>query len=156
MTYNLKPMTRSLSRYWLIIGVSALAIAGLFSLVLVLARAPSLSDAVIFTDWFHEGLVVHVDLSVLVWFLSIACLMWSLKAQGSRQLFPFLEEAALICFALGTLALSPYRRSMLMALPLMSNYIPVITSPLFFLGLALLLCGVSADVGESYQLPIFS
>jgi len=133
-------MQKPLSRYWLIIGTSALAIAGLFSLVLVIARAP-LTDTTVFTDWFHKALVVHVDLSVLVWFLSIACLMWSLAAQSSRQIFPLLEEAALVCFALGTLAItfSPLDPQ---GAALMSNYIPVITSPLFFLGLGLLFCGV--------------
>jgi hypothetical protein len=134
-------MSKSISRYWLIIGVSALAIAGLFSLVLVLARAP-MFNAELFDVLFHKALVVHVDLSVLVWFLSIACLMWSLGIEGAPQAFPFIEEAAQICFALGTLAmtLSPLDSK---GVALMSNYIPVITSPIFFFGLALLLCGVT-------------
>jgi len=134
-------MNNKLSRYWLLLGVTALAIAGLFSLVLVMARTPTLSSIPLFNDIFHKSLVVHVDLSVLVWFLSIACLMWSLGVQGLRQVFPYLEEAALICCALGTLliAVSPLDPK---GVALMSNYIPVITSPLFFLGLSLLLCGV--------------
>ncbi len=155
-------MQKSLSRYWLLLGVSALAIAGLFSLVLVLARAPGLSSPLL-DALFHKALVVHVDLSVLVWFLSIACLMWSLLAEGSRQIFPYLEEAALISFALGTLliTLSPLDPK---GVALMSNYIPVITSPLFFLGLALLLCGVglmllscgtrSVSAGSTAQDPV--
>lgn len=141
MTSNQQPATsNSLSRYWLLLGVLALAIAGLFALVLVFARTPELSSPLM-DALFHKALVVHVDLSVLVWFLSIACLMWSVSTQGARQVFPFLEEAALICFALGTLAItfSPLDPK---GMALMSNYIPVITSPLFFLGLALLLCGV--------------
>ena len=131
----------TLSRYWLLLGVSALAVAGLFSLVLVIARTPSLSNLPLFNEIFHKSLVVHVDLSVLVWFLSIACLMWSLLAAGTKPVIPLLEEAALAAFGLGTvlLAVSPLDGK---GVALMSNYIPVITSPLFFLGISLLFCGV--------------
>lgn len=129
------------SRWWLLLGVAALAVAGLFSLVLVVARTPALSSLPGFADMFHKALVVHVDLSVLVWFLSIACLMISRLAEPSRRVMPYLEESALIAFALGTLALalSPLDTK---GEALMSNYIPVITSPIFFIGLGLLLCGV--------------
>jgi cytochrome c oxidase subunit I len=134
--------SKPLSRYWLLLGVGALAIAGLFSLVLVIARTPAISELPLFKNLFHQALVVHVDLSVLVWFLSIACMMWSLLASPSKQAFPLVEEAALICYALGTLALtlSPLDTA---GTPLMSNYIPVLMSPIFFMGLALLFCGTA-------------
>jgi hypothetical protein len=132
---------KPLSRYWLIIGVMALAIAGLFSLVLVIARTPALSELPGFASLFHQALVVHVDLSVLLWFLSIACLLWSMAASPSRRVFPYLEESALMSFAAGmvAIAVSPLDRG---AVPLMSNYIPVLVSPVFFLGLGLVLTGV--------------
>lgn len=132
---------KPLSRYWLWIGVAALAVAGLFSLVLVVARTPGISELPLFKALFHQALVVHVDLSVLLWFLSVAGLLWSLGVAGARQAFPWLEEAALGSFAAGMLAMaaSPLDRG---AEPLMSNYIPVLMSPLFFLGLGLVLAGV--------------
>lgn len=144
-----------LSRYWLLMGVGALALAGLFSLVLVIARTPSLSNLPYFSTLFHRALVVHVDLSVLVWFLSMACMMWSLLVTGSRSIIPWLEEAALISFALGTVALaaSPLDPK---GLALMSNYIPVITSPLFFIGLSLLLCGVGLMLFKLFTSKISS
>jgi cytochrome c oxidase subunit I len=134
-------MQKPLSRWWLLLGTVALAIAGLFSLVLVVARTPQLASLPLFSDLFHKALVVHVDLSVLVWFLAIACLLWSLLTQKARSAIPFLEEAALLCFAGGMLAiaLSPLDSH---GEALMVNYIPVIYSPAFFVGLALLLCGV--------------
>jgi len=136
-----------LARYWLLLGVAALGIAGLFSLVLVIARTPALAKLPGFAGLFHEALVVHVDLSVLVWFLAIACMMWSLLCAGGRSFISLVEEAALLCFAGGTLliAASPLDGD---AEALMSNYIPVITSPLFFLGLALLLCGVTLMIAR--------
>jgi len=122
---------KSLSRYWLLLGVTALALAGLFSLILVVARTPGLSNLPGFAGMFHKSLVVHVDLSVLVWFIAMACLLWSRLAEPSKRTLPYLEEAALISFALGTLALtlSPLDSG---SDALMSNYLPVITSPLFF------------------------
>ena len=144
MNNSLLPNSRetTLSRYWLLMGVSALALAGLFSLILVIARTPALSNIPLFSTLFHEALVVHVDLSVLVWFLSIACLMWSLLVAGKPSVIPLLEETALICFGLGNLAIaaSPMDPK---GQAVMSNYIPVITSPLFFLGLSLVMCGVA-------------
>jgi len=134
---RLKP----LSRYWLIIGVVSLAIAGLFSLVLVIARTPSLNKLPLFAALFHQALVVHVDLSVLLWFLSIACLLWSRGVAHAKPPIPYLEESALVSFALGmvAIAVSPLHHD---ALPLMSNYIPVLMSPVFFTGLGLVFAGV--------------
>ena len=99
-------MLKSQSRWWLLLGTAALAVAGLFSLVLVIARTPQLASLPFFTSLFHQALVVHVDLSVLVWFLAIACLLWSLLADGNG----IIEKAAQICFALGmtAMALSPF------------------------------------------------
>lgn len=126
----------------MIIGVCALAIAGLYSLVLAGGRSPKLGESSLLQRLFHEALVVHVDLSVLVWFLAMACLLWSLMARGSRQVIPYMEEVALISFALGTAAitLSPLDPS---GTAFMSNYIPVIHSPVFFLGLMLIFCGTA-------------
>jgi len=148
-------MTSTLSRRWLLIGVWALAIAGLFSLVLVVARTPSLAQLPLFLSLFHQALVVHVDLSVLVWFLSIACLMWSLLASASRSLIPYLEQAAQYCFmgGMACIALSPLDSK---AEAMMSNYIPVIHGPLFFLGLALLLCGVGLMLLRVFTAPQWS
>jgi len=84
--------------------------------------------------------VVHVDLSVLVWFLSGACMIWSVSAKKPSPL-PYLEEAALICYGLGIAAITLAPLSGGNAL--MSNYIPVLYNPPFFLGLALLFCGTA-------------
>lgn len=134
---NFSPM----SRRWLMIGVWSLAIAGIFALLLVISRTPSFCGIELLTRLFHETLVVHVDLSVLVWFISIACMFWSLLTESATPVIPFLRRAAQICFVAGMIfiALSPLDPK---ATGLMSNYIPVIMSPVFFIGLSLLLCGV--------------
>ena len=157
----------NISRSWLMIGVWSLAIAGFFSLVLVTARTPGFCDMPFFMKLFREALVVHVDLSVLVWFLSIACMFWNLVASdhainlrsSATQAAPlngasprfarpqpnvflsYLSRAAQLCFVAGMvlISLSPLDPK---GQGVMSNYIPVITSPVFFIGLSLLLCGV--------------
>lgn len=131
----------SVSRRWLMIGVWSLALAGFFALVPLIARTPGFCDMPFFIKLFRKALVVHVDLSVLVWFLSIACMFWSLLVGNSRSLMPYLSEAAQICFVAGMIfiSVSPFDTK---GEGVMSNYVPVITSPLFFFGLSLLLCGV--------------
>ncbi len=132
---------KSLSRWWLLLGCSGLAVAGLYSLVLVIARTPQLASLPFFSNLFHSALVAHVDLSVLAWFLCIACLMWSQLAVHKRSPIPFIEEAALLSMAgaMICITVAPLDAG---APALMSNYIPVIHNPLFFFGLALLLCSV--------------
>lgn len=124
----------------MLLATAALAVPGLFAVVLVIARG-SQSTSPMFTDMFSKALVVHVDLLVLVWFLSMAFMLWSLLATTSKSWLPYLEESAIACFGLGMLgitlsAFDPGGEA------LKSNYIPVIMSPVFFIGLSLLLSGM--------------
>jgi cytochrome c oxidase subunit I len=131
----------TLARFWMMLGVSALAVPGLFAIVLVIARGGSLSHMPVFANMFTKALVVHVDLLVLVWFLSMAFMLWSLLVSRAKPWLPYLEESAIGCFAAGMIAitLSAFDPS---GEALKSNYIPVIMSPVFFIGLSLLLCGM--------------
>jgi cytochrome c oxidase subunit I len=119
------------SRRWLICGVVALALAGFFSIVLVVARTPQIKANPLFAELFHKALVVHVDLSVLVWFFCIGAMVMTARSAYTR-----VNDAALIVtyLGMGLMAISPIDSG---GHPLMSNYIPVITSPIFFAGLAL-------------------
>ena len=36
-------------------------------------------------DFFRVALVVHVDLSVLVWFVAMAGMLWSLNSRAARH-----------------------------------------------------------------------
>lgn len=133
-----------ISRYWLFSGVFALAIAGLFSVVLVLARSPQFTDLIPLNDVFHTTLIIHVDLSITVWFLSIAGLIWAKEAEKILEPainLPYFRQGGVILFFLGILAIafSPLDGD---PEPLMSNYVPVLTSHLFFIGLGLVAAGV--------------
>ena len=134
---------------WLKLGVFSLIAAGLFSLLLVLSRTPGAQDIIPWIDFFHTALVVHVNLSVLIWFMSFSCLFWSLYA-GSRYLI--LEKLALLLCISGTviLVLAPFLGA---DKPLLNNYIPVLQHPLFFWSIGLFALGVFIQCVRVLALP---
>jgi len=72
-----------LARAWLFLGVMALIGSGLLAVLLVLSRTPGIQDVFPLKDLFRAALVVHVDLSVAVWFMAFAAVIWC--AVGTRQ-----------------------------------------------------------------------
>jgi hypothetical protein len=122
---------RGLTTGWLMLGVLALFASGVFSVLLVLSRTPGLKDLFPVADFFHVALVVHVDLSVLVWFVAFGGVFWGLA--GTRHWAPAGWAALGLCAA-GTLAMSaaPFLGA---AHPIMANYIPVLDGWLFLAGL---------------------
>ena len=76
---------RTLARGWLWLALAALIGSGLFSVLLVLSRTPGLNKLFPVADFFRVALVVHVDLSVLVWFVALAGLVWSLHGTPRRS-----------------------------------------------------------------------
>jgi hypothetical protein len=131
---------------WLVLGIAALVGSGIFSLLLVLARTPGLKDLFPVANFFQVALVAHVDLSVLVWFLAFAGVLWSLACDGrARQL----GWAALALCAAGTLALmlAPLAGN---AVPVLANYIPVIDNTLFLAGLGALGAGVALAIARTF------
>jgi len=112
--------------------------AGLFSLLLVLSRTPGAQDIIPWIDFFHTALIVHVNLSVLIWFMSFSCLFWSIYA-GNRLLI--LDKIALyLCVAgTGLLVAAPFLGA---GKPLLNNYIPVLQHPLFFWSIGLFSLGL--------------
>jgi len=133
---------RALARGWLILGLLSLLGSGLFSVMLVLLRAPFVHKLFPRTDFFQIALVAHVDLSVLVWFLAFAGMLWSLNSSGQ---WIRVGRMALWLTAAGTLAmaLAPFTSE---PRPLLSNYIPVLQHPLFLGGLAVFAFGIAVLV----------
>lgn len=135
----------SLASAWLKLSIAALIAAGLFSLLLVLSRTPLIQDYIPWIDFFHTALVVHVNLSVLIWFMSFACLFWSINNQS---IHPLLEKLALALAILGTLIIivSPFTGD---GHPLINNYIPVLQQNFFLTGLALFSTGVCIQAART-------
>ncbi len=138
----------ALARGWLRLGVGALLLSGLFSVLIVLSRAPGVAERLPWTNLFHTALVVHVDLSVLVWFLAFAGVLWSLH--GAERA-PALGRTALALSTVGTgvMAAAPFLGA---DRPLMSNYIPVLDHPLFLAGLLLFGAGCLVQLARALTL----
>ncbi|MEP7301146.1 MAG: cbb3-type cytochrome c oxidase subunit I [Caldimonas sp.] len=136
---------RALARGWLWLALLALIGSGLFSILLVLSRTPGLNRWFDVAAFFRVALVVHVDLSVLVWFVALAGLLWSLN--GSARAIAW-GWAALALSSVGTalMALAPFVAH---AEPIMANYIPVLDGPLFMAGLLIFGAGACLLVARS-------
>ena len=137
--------SRRLAAGWLKLGIASLVGAGVFAILLVLSRTPYVQDVFPWVDFFHSALVVHVDLSVLLWFMAFAGVLWSLNASDRLIKFGWL---ALVLAWVGAIAivLSPFVEA---GKPLMSNYVPVIQSTFFFTGLIIFTIGVAVLVLRS-------
>ncbi len=116
---------------WLKLGVVSLLLAGLFSILLVLSRTPAIQEVIPFVDFFHVALVVHVDLSVLTWFISFAGVMWSVLVKGARDI---LDNTVMFFAVIGTamIVIAPFLG---VGNPLMNNYIPILDHPFYIAGL---------------------
>ncbi|MEE4294682.1 MAG: cbb3-type cytochrome c oxidase subunit I [Xanthomonadales bacterium] len=125
------------ARRWLQAGVTALAGSGLFAILLVASRTPGIQEFFPWLDFFRTALVVHVDLSVLVWFLAFAGVLQALihpGRAGVSRLAVWLAWAGLLA-----VCVTPFTGD---AGPILNNYVPVLQHPLFHSGLALIAGGV--------------
>ena len=123
---------------WLILGLVSLVAAGIFSILLVLARTPFVQGLIPLLDFFRIALVVHVTLSVTIWLLAIAAATWSLSATRDKPLW---DRVSFSLAAIGTLIIiiCPFLGA---GDPLMNNYVPILQHPLFYAGLILFTVGI--------------
>ena len=129
---------RKLALAWLAFGIAALAASGIFSLLLVAARTPGVQELFPVADFFRVALVTHVDLSVLVWFLAFAAMMWNL-AGGGRALAAGWIGLAIAAAGALAMVIAPFAQR---AAPVMANYVPVLDGTLFMGGLTAFALGV--------------
>jgi len=125
-------------------------LAGLLSLMLVIGRLPFLGW--LFTDplFFKRALVVHVDLAIVVWFQAgtLAFLGLALGPRLHRGV-----TAGALAFAGAGVAGLLIGALMPGALPVLSNYVPVIDHPVFFAGLASWFAGAGLFFGLALFTP---
>jgi hypothetical protein len=135
----------ALAAGWLLLALASLIGSGIFSILLVLSRTPYIQGIFPLADFFHVALVVHVDLSVLVWFLAFAGILWSLT--GTQRWLPLAYFALVFC-AIGTamLVIAPFFGR---GTPIMANYVPVLDDPLFLSGLLVFCMGFALLVMRS-------
>lgn len=132
-------------RAWLLLGLAALAIAGIFALLLAASRVPGAETLIPWPlRFFEKGLVIHVVYSFVVWFL---CLLGALSVattyhlDGGRTRGRSTGRSAVWLVTAGEILL------MIPALkhdtqPSLNNYVPTVIDPLYYLGLVFLFMGV--------------
>jgi hypothetical protein len=117
------------------------------SLLLALSRTPFIQNLLENPALFKVALVVHVDLSALIWFFACAGLMWSLLANGARNAW---DSVALVLMTAGTVMISaaPFVG---VPVPIMNNYVPVLDHPWFFAGLLAAATGLAIEAVRYLQ-----
>jgi cytochrome c oxidase subunit I len=130
-------LRRPLAAAWLLFGIAALLLSGLFVLLILLSRTPGVEALFPYKDFFHHAIVVHVDFSVLVWFSAIGAMFWTLAAQPRAAAVAW---AALAVVVVGSLLIAV--AAFMGGAALMSNYIPVIDNRTFLSGLTVIGAGV--------------
>lgn len=146
MTVNSHTLTipggapRTLARAWLWLGLMALIGSGLLAVLLVLSRTPGMQDVFPLRDFFRSALIVHVDLSVAVWFMAFGAVLWSLAGNSRASAMGW---TAFWLAAAGTalMTVSPFFPD---AHPLLNNYIPVLQQPAFYA--SLVICGIGFTI----------
>jgi len=128
---------RTLARAWLGLGLLALVGSGLFAVLLVVSRTPFVHQWLPVADFFRVALVLHVDLSVLVWFVAVAGLLWSINSTERGLRWGW--HALRLCAAGAALmSAAPFLGA---GEAIMANYIPVLNRPLFIGGLLVFAAG---------------
>ncbi|MBA4150375.1 MAG: cbb3-type cytochrome c oxidase subunit I [Verrucomicrobia bacterium] len=129
----------SLSRRAFSLAVGSLILAGCFALMLVVGRIPVISEWLGDPEFFKRCLVVHVDLSLVVWFFGFAAALYSLLPGTKRNHSIF--HAGFSVALTGTVAMVAA-----MFVPgapaILSNYVPMLDHWLFIAGIVMLFSGL--------------
>lgn len=145
-----RAIARRDAAYWFALSIAALGVAAVFSLVLVVGRTPWFLNLLAGdTEFPRRSLVVHVNLSLGVWFFcnlsGLFCLL-----PGARKF-----RTAPIAVALATLGVIVFSIPMFFrsAAPILSDYVPVLNHPLFLVGLAIFAVGIALNFVDARLLP---
>jgi cytochrome c oxidase subunit 1 len=123
---------------WFILAVVALAFSGIYSILPFVLRTPFLSNIFHLKDLFKISLVVHVDLAVLVWFLSSTAML--MTSVTKKELAP-ISFTAFIISMMGSIFMiaSPFVG---LSEPILNNYIPILHNLAFIIGISLFFTGI--------------
>ncbi len=143
--------SRRLLYAWVFLPVFTLIFAGIFALLIALARTPVIQNLFPNKDYFYIALVGHVILAVVIWFLTFKGALWVLTTTGFLKKEPFSLLLGWVSFwltAAGTiLIILPAITGR--GIPIIINYIPLIEHPLFYVGLVLSGIGILLTIVNS-------
>lgn len=131
-----------ITKLWFYLAIFSITVAGLFSLPPVLLRKSRFKDLENLEHIFSVSLVIHVNLSVLVWLLSITAMLWSLSNKEKLTVFNWAAPISSFFGAI-LMALSPFFGG---GEALKNNYIPMFQNHLFIFGLTFFAIGIFIQV----------
>ncbi|HJV25463.1 MAG TPA: hypothetical protein VJ673_07240 [Aromatoleum sp.] len=119
------------SQYWLLLAISALGLAALAAIFLVLARTPVLT-ALVAPNAFPRALVVHVNLATTIWYLAMANALWTETLPQSRH------RAATVILTVSSAGMAGvvWQGFATAGAPVLANYIPYVDATGFLVCLA--------------------
>src|SRR5580693_7049120 len=131
---------------WAWLAVGALAVAGVFALLLALSRIPGMEKTPFWPiDFFYKGLVIHVVFSLVIWLQGVFAFLVSvatMKLAGDDvRAAPLGQGAVLLAFPF--LFAPAFLEA---SQPELTNYIPIIRYPAYDIGLIVLALGALAPV----------
>jgi cytochrome c oxidase subunit I len=134
---------------WAWLAVGALAVAGVFALLLALSRIPGMEKTPFWPiDFFYKGLVIHVVFSLVIWLQGVFAFLVSvatLKLAGDDVRVASLGRIGqgLVLVAFPCLFVPAFLEA---TQPALTNYIPIIRHPVYDIGLIALALGALAPV----------
>lgn len=135
---------------WLVLAIGSLLLSGVFALLLMVGRVPPFSGWVSDPELFKRCLVVHVDLSIVVWFHAFTAALFALlparSSFGAAQRIGFGLSAGGVALVLSCIFLKDAR-------PILSNYVPSLDHPVFLLGILAFFAGVAVSFLDGRLLP---
>ncbi len=134
---------------WAWLAVGALAVAGVFALLLALSRVPGMDRAPLWPiGFFYKGLVIHVVFSLVIWLMGVFAFLVTVATQrvggDDPRAAPLGRVGQGVVLTAFPCLFAPAFFDATQ--PELTNYVPLIRHPAYDLGLVLLAAGVLAPV----------
>ncbi|TAN44981.1 MAG: hypothetical protein EPN26_16425, partial [Rhodospirillales bacterium] len=133
-------------RAWALLALAALAVAGVFALLLALSRTPHVQELMPWSwqSFFHKGLITHVIFSFIVWFVAVQGLVSTVATAKAAPGTVRLKALGPLALAVTILSYALLAAPALLdrGPPSLNNYVPVLDDPLYYAGVVILFLGV--------------
>src|SRR5690606_21140057 len=132
----------SFGKSWIALSCLSLLLSGVLALVITFAKMPIVKDYIHNIELIRWSLVIHVNLATLVWFTSFPLGLVHLSlVKNKNDMVPIVSVVGFIISVIGVLLMVTAFHGPFVEI-VMSNYIPVVTHPRFYLGTLLYALGV--------------
>src|SRR3989304_938498 len=138
---------------WLILAVFSLVFAGIFALLVALARTPVIEQMLpLGRDYIYVALVGHVVLAVVIWFLAFEGFLWVFTTTiliKKKVFSPALGWVSL-CFSGAGMALVVMSAVFGLGNAELANYVPGLLTPVFYPGLVFFASGICLNLINTF------